>query len=643
MTDYVDAEAYETNLSGRINSVGEAAGIETSRLMILSESTATFPTLGIQATTYKVVDGETGESKRVALDKDGRSLDVDGLLLRERSAARSRFGNLQGGLFDMIDARGEDSAPIPVLIKYAVDEDTVDFDKREVDASRLVEETYAELDRSASLRRSRVARRARALHREVLTTSEVDVRTSGRARVSGPFVRANLTARTLRQIMEDERISFIGPDGEKAIPDYPTIPDSLPTTRADTVHSSGYRGSGIKIAVLESGGLWKPEACFRIGATHVAGAAADDHMTKSVAIIGNRYSSGSCSGAWQGYAPDATVLLANDSSYQDGYEWARAQGVNVITMSWHYPTEETTGALHSRDVYFDYWVTRWPYPSVFTSAGNSAAADAFASGKGYNFIGVGNVLNDGDGDRCNDAMSSDSSHKNPSSPHSDHEVPAVAAPGSRHDLLGSSFGGTSCATPVTAAISALLMSRNGSLKIWPEAIRAILLATANYQGADGQDYSRYRDGDDGAGLINAYFGMLTAGQRESGTSAQFRAHDYGLMTAADFTGGRFSKEWHAQTFTTRSRIRVALTWNSRVTASGGSPSSSVLDADLDLWIYDPNGQLVAWSTSWDNSWEFVEFAPAKTGTYTIKVRGYSVPANFSSWYGVAWTTHYDLC
>jgi hypothetical protein len=115
------------------------------------------------------------------------------------------------------------------------------------------------------------------------------------------------------------------------------------------------------------------------------------------------------------------------------------------------------------------------------------------------------------------------------------------------------------------------------------------------------------------------------------------------MTAADFSGGMFTKEWKAQTFSTSSRIRVALTWNSKVTASGGSPSSSVLDADLDLWIYDPDGILVAWATTWDNSWEFVEFTPAKTGAYTIKIRGYSVPSGFSSWYGVAWTTHYDLC
>jgi hypothetical protein len=643
MTEHMDAEAHERDLQRRLKTVGEATGLDPTRLMILSESTAMFPTLGVQATTYKVVDSETGESRRVALDPKGRPADVDDLLQRERSAAWDRTGTLHGGLHDLVEARGDDADPIPVMIRYAVDEEPVDLDKRELDASRLDDKAIAELDEGARGREQRVVRRAGALHRDVLAAHKVDPRVSGRPRVSGPFVRTSLPASALRELARDERIAFIGPDGEREIPDYPTIPDSLPTTRANIVHSSGYRGSGIKIAVLESGGLWKPAACFRIGATQVTGAAANDHITKSVGIIGNRYGSGACSGTWQGYAPDATVLLANESSYQDRYDWARGQGVNVVTMSWHYPSEETSGGLNSRDVYFDYWVTRWPYPSVFTSAGNEAGSGAFASGKGYNFFGVGNVLNDGDGNRCNDAMSPDSSCENPNSPHSDHEVPAVAGPGSRHDLLGSSFGGTSCATPVTAAIGALLMSRNASLKIWPEAIRAILLATANYQRADGEDYSRYRDGDDGAGLINAYYGMLTAGLRESGSSAQFRAHDYGLMTAADFSGGMFIKEWQAMTYTTNSRIRVALTWNSKVAASGGSPSSSILDADLDLWIHDPDGRLVAWSTSWDNSWEFVEFTPAKTGMYTIKVRGYSVPAAFSSWYGVAWTTHYDLC
>lgn len=638
-----DVEVRDRAAEKRLKAVAKVAGVAAERLTILSESEARLPNVGAEVTMYKVVDRESDASWRIALDARGRAQDVDELLAKEQTSARDRFGAMQEALHELAELRGAEDDSVPVMLRYATDEEPIDLDKRELDGTQLAARRFAALGEQARRLERQVLRRAQALHREVFEAHKIDAKVAGKARVSGPFVRSRVPLKALAELSRDERISFIGLDGEQEVLDYPTIPESLPTTRTDSVHGAGFRGAGVKIAVLESGGLWRPAACFKIGATQVSGLAANDHMTKSVGIIGNRYSAGGCSGSWQGYAPDASVLLANESDYQDRYDWARGQGVNVVTMSWHFGSEESSGALHSRDVYFDYWVTRYPYPSVFASAGNEAGSDAFASGKGYNFLGVGNVVNDGDGDRCNDVISGDSSRKNPTSPHSDHEVPGIAAPGSRHDLLGSSFGGTSCATPVTAAISALLMSANTSLKIWPEAIRAILLATANYQRADGADYSKYADGADGTGLVNSYYARPTASNRESGTTPQFRAHDYGLMTASDFRGGMFTKEWKAQTYSSRSRIRVALTWNSKVAASGGVPSSSVLNADLDLWVYDPDGHLIAASTTWDNSWEFVEFTPSKTGVYTIKVRGYSVPSDFSSWYGVAWTTHYDLC
>ena len=145
--------------------------------------------------------------------------------------------------------------------------------------------------------------------------------------------------------------------------------------------------------------------------------------------------------------------MANSSSYTSAYSWAKDRGVDVVTMSWHYFSEETSGALHSRDEYFDHWSTRYPYPMVFTSAGNQAGAGAYASGKGYNFFGVGNVLNDGDGNRCDDTISAGSSWKNPDSSHGGREIPEIAAPGSTHEVIGTTFGGTSCATPVAASIA----------------------------------------------------------------------------------------------------------------------------------------------------------------------------------------------
>lgn len=639
MPDQHDAEALDRQAQERLQLVSRATGIDLEQLLVLNQSESTLPVLGERWHLYKVADAAGERSAGIAVDEQGESSDVAELVGREQEAARSRYGNLQPALYQVLTERGgasEDS--IPVLLRYAVAEDAVDLDKTQIDVATLDEADMQRLLIQAERITDDVSRRAAALHVEVLGSYGIAV--DEEPRPSGPFVRADVPVRVLRELSRDERIAFIGLDREQPIPDV-TIPESLPTTRADAVHAAGARGAGVRIAVLESGTTNVSTACFNIGATQDTGIAANDHMTKSVGIIGNRYSAGGCGGAWQGYAPDATVLLANDPAYQDAYDWARDQNVNVVTMSWHFGSEETSGGLHSRDIYFDYWVTRWPYPTVFTSAGNQAASDAYASGKGYNFFGVGDVLNDGDGNRCNDVIAGSSSRKDPTSPHNDREVPAIAAPGSRHELLGSSFGGTSCATPVAASIAALLMSHNPSVKIWPEAIRAIMLATANYQRADGADYSLAGDGADGVGMLNAQYGMWTAALRESGTTAQFRAHDYGLMTASDFSGGFFTKTWKAQTFTTNSRIRVALTWNSKV--AGAAPASSVLDADLDLWIYDPAGSLVAFASSYDSSFEFVELSPTVLGEYTIRVRGFSVPADFSSYFGIAWTTHYEIC
>lgn len=620
--------------------IADAAGLAAERMVVLTDSTGTLPLTGVTTRFFKVADPRTGDSARVALDTQDRPVDLDQLLAAEDAAVQERYGAIQPALHELLERadNGDSGRVLPVVVAYAVDEETEGRDKLDLGDTGLDDAVFAEMSKVAAKQRAKVAKRAAAVHAETMRNLGVEVtgEASEAREATGPFIRVDLTADAIRRLGREPNVAFVGLSGEREIADFPTITESLPTTRTEVVHSTGVRGAGVRIAVLESGTPNVAANNFRIIATQDNGQAANDHMTKSLGIIGNRFS-----GRWEGYAPEADVLLANANDYTDRYAWARDRDVNVVTMSWHFGAEETSGSLHSRDVYFDYWAKRFPYPSIFTSAGNEAD-DAFSSGKGFNFMGVGNVLNDGDGDRSNDAISSSSSWKNPTSAHGDHEVPAIAAPGSRHELLGSTFGGTSAATPVAASIAALLMSRNANLKIWPEAIRAVMLATANYQRSDSADYSRFSDGRDGAGLVNSLYGMWTAGRRESGGKAQFRAHDYGLATAQDFRGGYFTRTWTARVSTTASRLRVALAWNSKTLSFFGIPLASTLDADLDLHVFDPNGNLVATGSSWDNSWELVDFAPRQTGDYTIKVRGFSVPDNFSSWFGVAWTAHYDV-
>jgi hypothetical protein len=643
-----EPEEQDVSAGDQLAAVGESLGVDVHDLTVLSEDRAHFASLSGPAWTFKLFNPETQESWRVVLDANGKPVDVAELMTAELRVRRDQMGALQPALHRLLEGRdgtpgsGSDGGDgrISVLIRYEIDEPPEPLDKLELDLRELDESDLYELDKVARRHDEEVAELTLEVHRELMR--ELGVEVEDPRQISGPFVVIPLPSDAIRVLATSDRVAFVGLAGEREIADYPTIAESLPTTRTEVVHSSGFRGRGIRIAVLESGTTDISASCFNIAATQDTGQASNNHMTKSVGIIGNRYAGGKCGGEWQGYAPDAAVYLANVDDYVDRYDWARERNVNVVTMSWHFGSEETDGALHSRDVFFDYWVKRWPYPSVFTSAGNEAD-DAFSSGKGFNFMGVGNVVNEDDGDRCDDVIATSSSWKNPTSPHNDHEVPAIAAPGSRHALLGSSFGGTSCATPVTASIAALLMSRNARLKIWPEGIRAILLATANYQDADDNDYSRTRDGRDGTGMINSLYAMWTAGRRESGGTPQFRAHDYGLARTNDFRRGYFVRSWRISVPTTQSRVRVALAWNSRTVGIFGIPLASWLDADLDLHVFNPAGNLVATGTSWDNSWEFVEFTPRQVGDYEVRIRGFDVPDDFSSWFGIAWTVHYDLC
>ncbi len=603
---------------------------------ILYERPVHLPYSNMNITLLKVRDARTGEEQRVVLDQNLQPVNYEELMAIEEGIRKEIYGTMHPDLHRRI-IQGSLDAQVDVMIKMRADEEFVD--KSAVDRGTMTEVQL----------RARSVESTRDLEERVKQAMNDVAQRNGMApvvaaEVDGPFIIASVRAQEALALSRDQDIVFVGPVNEvrlndyPGIPgsDYPDIPESLPTTRTNFVHSNFSKGSGVKIAVLESGQATTSQTCFPVTARHSSSSGGGSHMTKSLGIISSRYDDGDCDGSWVGYAPEASILMANSNSYTSSYNWAKNRGANVVTMSWHYPSEETSGSLHSRDEYFDYWTSRYPFPTVFTSAGNEAGDGAYASGKGYNFFGVGNVLNDGDGNRCNDRISNSSSWKDPVSSWNDREIPEIAAPGSRHDLLGTDFGGTSCATPVAASIATCLIGANLSLRTWPEGVRAILQATANFQQADGSTFGSGIDGKDGTGMLDSWYAAHTGLTRANNTSSYFRGHDYGYISSASFTNGVMNEVWKVKTETTNSKIRVAFTWNSKTTSS-----SSVLDADLDLRVYAPNGSLVAKSSSFDNNYEFVEFTPPMAGSYLIKVRSYSVPSDFSSYFGVAFTTMYD--
>ena len=84
----------------------------------------------------------------------------------------------------------------------------------------------------------------------------------------------------------------------------------------------------------------------------------------------------------------------------------------------------------------------------------------------------------------------------------------------------------------------------------------------------------------------------------------------------------------------RLKAKVAIAWNSEVTANGDNPLSSKLTIDLDLIVQDSKQKVVASSMSYDNSYEVADFNAIPGESYQIILRRNS--GSGSVRFGVAW-------
>lgn len=604
---------------------------------VLHRTTMNLPYLGRTLTLVKTWDAEGGRVVRTAYEND-RVADETALLAAEEAARHAAEGNVHPALAERIAA--DPRARVQVLIRFALDEEL--RDKSEVTSE---EEWQRHLEEAAAAH-ARLEAASRALFDEKM--ARLGVTDAVTLEAIGPFLAAELRGETVRSLGWDPDVALVALHGESQIEYYPRIKESLPATYADWIQVFGSKGLGTKVAMLEDELLTLPQNCFNLGGVQqTSGQNMKWHPTLNVGMIGNRfnYQNGGCDAeVWEGYAPDAKVYVANDPDYVKAYKWAKDKAVNAVTMSWGFLSEEVSGTLSGRDVFFDFWGQQPPYPLIVQAAGNGADEGDYVVGKGYGTLSVGNVWNDGDKDHCNSAIFGTSSFKDPTSPNADRDLPLIATNGSRHDLLGTDHGGTSAAAPATASIALDLMGTVGALKKWPEAVRAILLAGADFQDADGALWQPGTDGKDGAGMTNAAQAHLIGQQKYPGFAAFKRAHDYGTLTPASFGfGGVLPNSWKISVPEGTQRVRVALVWNGRSSWLFKVPILSQLDLDLDLVVLDPDGVKVASSTSMDASVEVVQFVPSKVGDYRIQVSGSHQYAQLKRHFAVAWTTDLWQC
>ena len=416
------------------------------------------------------------------------------------------------------------------------------------------------------------------------------------------------------------------------------------------------------------------------------------HATTTTAIITNTYvptgTTGTSDTTQQGFAPDALIYAANDYSL-DALEWAiTGKEARVVNQSWHTAEDWSSSSLTYPDILKDYLVLHYPYPFITSASGNWWAGDGESGGtgtaaggdkeyvnhKGYNYISVGNHQDFVGGNP--NGMINGTVWLNPVTSHNDRELPEMSANGTSVTWNNEARGsGTSFSSPAVAGTALLLQNADNALLYWPEGIRAILLAgaitnvrdnnwttdTGDNGAVSGTHAGAKTSTQDGAGALNTQESMritiktINSGRQSRNNNPKPRGWDCGTLKDSDFTDDNYVSYYiGVPNFGTNNstQVKVALTWNSEIITYGDyfpqlntildilgirdQPVMSTLTLDHDLYVYDESGRLVSFSTSWDNSYEIVDFTGQRGAIYEIRIKRHSGSGN--TWYGIAWTS-----
>ncbi len=596
-------------------------GERTQRLSLFEQPSGSF---------IDVIKGsrrETGAPVALAFDQRGKPVDSDKLLAQVEVARVRRYGKLHPSLARALQKAGEKTR-LPVAVWMT-------FDSALLDTPRS---TKAQRKAPSSARRQQVAiEKATATGTRLLHS--VDAKTTRVSR-GAPVLFTQLTSAGVAALAKNDAVAGLFLHDATGIDD---LVNSMAIANSDDVHALGVRGRGIRVAVWENG----PDDTtnLAIADRFRSNPTTSEHSRHVHGIIRNTES-----GQPRGHARACSLHSANDKDL-DGLDWAvNDEECTVINQSFHRSEEPEEGTLSFDDIYKDWLALRWPYPTICQAAGNfwntdpddiDPPSDEFVNHKGYNSLAVGNHNDDATG------MSSDSVFRNPTSTHGDRELPELSANGTSVTTVGLTKGGTSMASPACAGVAALIQQTDSTLEHWPEGCRAILLAGATRNVVANtwwNDVSSGVDASDGSGAVNALESHHIAKSRRGRNLRGIRrGWDIGSLSSSDFDGSglsAFSYRVAVPSFVFGPRnVKVVLAWTSKVDTFSilgfTIPITSRLTVDLDLKIFDAQGNQVGYSGSWDNSYEIAEFVGKPGETYDIRVRRWS--GTDQVWYGLAWT------
>lgn len=626
-----------------VNHIARENNIALASLEIGAFDPINFPLLGISLYQVKVINQDTGHIYSIVVDDSGTSWDREDAFNAEREAYLALYGKLDPALYELLEEitsdetvrvaiwlNGNGLAPFErldiAIQQAAVGEGDMDNALSEMhthgDDSSVEKSDERQLQVHEN--RAEIIRADQAEQRELIEAfqkTNVDHLKEEVAKLQAPIL-AYLSA----QGYETRYVSPIAPliyvelpktaiDSIAQRQDVDTIygpnenydlMDSAKTTqKGDIVDTWGFEGSGIDLAILEDSRIQFSNPYLNSGITRVpTDPNIDDHAAGTAGIVASQHDT------YQGIAQGVNLFSANATTYDDAnlseaMDWAAGrQNVDIINNSWGGNADTTTLNVHDR--HLDY-IVRNLGSTITVAAGNEADGcgaqnnRVTSPARGYNVISVGNYADDDSFTWSGDAMDICSSYTDPST---GVEKPEVAAVGNSISSTTASSpwiadigSGTSYAAPMIAGEAALIMERESNLITRPEAVKAIIMASALHN-IEGDSTLSERDGAGGVDM-RAAFHLVD--------------EDWWAWTQA--VSGDFPLKHHVYV-SAGDTVRAAIAWDSNPDTNY---TTTPLEADIDLSVFDPDGSWVTSSASTSNSFEIIEFTPSKTGLYEFRI------------------------
>lgn len=605
--------------------LSQKENIPRDQLEILVRRQASFPWAEKEVEAVKITDKRNEKAFELYIAKGKQILTRTELLAADQKMYFKRYGKFEKELFERLEKADKNER-----FKVGV---WLDHKPRTAKSSDRLRRK-GDLAEFRKLRRKSVepAQRGNSelIERFHSALGKVGLKPSYSSKVA-PVVMLDATGEELKAIAENQEVDFVylarvGMDLNNT---------AIPSVAGSAWPTSQYEGNGVRVAIVEDDGIdfGNPYLSAADGGSYQPDTTNLGHPTQTAGVTGSRHP------IYRGMAPQCTLISGDGLTYDaqniiDATDWAiTTADADVINCSFGFGTSDTRHDLMAR--YYDHVV--WNEWRIVTPAAGNNAGAVMSPGVAYNVLTVGGINDANTPWHGDDSIYSSTSWQDPPSVHNDREKPEVAAVAtgiftteptsyfnSNNQWItlpgGAGHAGTSYAAPATAGAIARLIDRKGFLYTWPEELKAIMIASSVrtvFDASTDTDNSGL-DVKEGVGTIVVPFAEKVVSQNW---------HNGTYLTTSSFPYNHYFDVENGDI------VRFAIAWDAH---TGSNYTTVALEADLDLHVYDPDGIRVAYSVSWDNPYEVVEFTATKTGQYRAWVRDWRFDASYE-WLGLAWS------